>query len=221
MYQLLIFDWDGTLIDSEGRIISSMQAAAADLTLPKPSDAAVRNIIGLGLPEAILAIYPDADTALIEALRDRYAHYFLSADPTETHLFPGVRETLQSLAKTHRLAVATGKSRKGLNRALTETGLGSLFEITRCADETTSKPDPHMLEEIIWMTDVSSKAALMIGDTEYDLEMGQRAGMDTLAVTYGAHEVERLLRWKPVHQIDEFSELQPWLGRLNSGTQPS
>lgn len=212
MYDLLIFDWDGTIIDSEASIIQSMKAAARDLTVTEPEDAAVRNIIGLGLPEAIMMLFPDADERFVLALRERYVAHFLTADPTRSSLFPGVRETLQSLhQRGFRLAVATGKSRRGLNRVLEDTQLGALFEVTKCADETASKPDPLMLEEILLITDVPPKRALMIGDTEYDLEMGQRAKVDTVAVSYGAHAIERLSRWKPVHEIHAFSELNAWL----------
>ena len=219
MYDLLIFDWDGTIIDSEASIINSMKAAARDLTLNEPADAAVRNIIGLGLPEAIRTIFHDADDALVSALRERYVHHFLSADPTQSNFFPGVEETLRSLHKEgFRLAVATGKSRRGLNRVLADTQLGSLFEITKCADETASKPDPMMLEEILFMTDLPSHRAVMIGDTEYDLEMGYRAKMDTVAVSYGAHAMERLTQWNPVKEIDEFCELQTWLFSNSSGS---
>ncbi|KDE40022.1 MAG: HAD-IA family hydrolase [Nitrincola lacisaponensis] len=212
MYELLIFDWDGTIIDSEASIIQSMQAAARDLTIEEPVDAAVRNIIGLGLPEAIQMLFPAADGALVQAVRERYVHHFLSADPTRSSLFPGVRETLQRLSdEGFRLAVATGKSRRGLNRVLADTQLGGLFEVTKCADETASKPDPLMLEEILLITDLAADRAVMIGDTEYDLEMGQRARMDTVAVSYGAHELERLTRWNPVREIHAFAELESWL----------
>ncbi len=212
MYDLLIFDWDGTIIDSEASIIRSMQAAARDLSIGEPADADVRNIIGLGLPEAIRMLFPDGDDVFVRALRERYVDHFLSQDPTESSLFPGVRETLHSLHQLgFRLAVATGKSRRGLNRVLEDTQLGHLFEITKCADETASKPDPMMLEEILWITDLPSERAVMIGDTEYDLEMGHRAKMDTVAVSYGAHALERLSRWNPVREVHEFHEIKTWL----------
>ncbi|KGK42275.1 HAD family hydrolase [Nitrincola sp. A-D6] len=214
MYDLLIFDWDGTIIDSEASIIGSMQSAALDLCIDVPEDAAVRNIIGLGLPEAIRMLYPDQDETLVLAMRERYVQHFLSADPTRSNLFPGVRDTLEQLqGEGFRLAVATGKSRRGLDRVLSDTGLAPLFEITKCADETASKPDPCMLEEILLVTDVDPRRALMIGDTEYDLEMGQRAGIDTVAVSYGAHHIDRLSRWNPVLEVHQFAELGSWLLR--------
>ena len=217
MYSLLIFDWDGTIIDSTRRIASSIRASARDLDLPVPSWEAATNIIGLGLPEAIKTLFPNEGDVIIDPVRERYAHYYLDADETPTELFPGVQHTLESLKqKGFRLAVATGKSRAGLEHVFAETGLGSLFEISRCADETTSKPDPHMLHELLEETGVSREHALMIGDTEYDLEMGQRAGMDTVAVSYGAHHLDRLRLLKPVKEIHHFTELESWLDGLSA-----
>ena len=212
MYKLLIFDWDGTIIDSAARIVSSMQKAARDLDQPELTDDAVRNIIGLGLPEAIRALIPDVDDAIIPPLRERYGHYYLNADDTPTALFEGVEETLVNLRqKGFRLAVATGKSRRGLQRVFGDTGLEYLFETSRCADETTSKPHPHMLEEILDETGLAATDAVMIGDTEFDLEMGVRAGMDTIAVSYGAHHIDRLMQYNPALVMHRFPELESWL----------
>lgn len=216
LYKLLIFDWDGTVIDSTARIVSSVQKAARDLSHPALSDDAVRNIIGLGLPEAIETLLPGIAAQANAELAQRYSHYYLHADDTPTALFDGVEETLTRLqAQGYRLAVATGKSRRGLERVMADTGLGHLFEITRCADETTSKPDPHMLNEILEQTGVSAQQALMIGDTEFDLEMGVRAGMNTVAVSYGAHHIERLRQYAPVLEIDAFPALESWLSELH------
>ena len=212
MYKLLIFDWDGTVIDSAARIISSMQKAAQDLSQPALTDEAVRNIIGLGLPEAIRVLIPDVDEAVIPQMRERYGHYYLGVDDTPTELFDGVEQTLSNLKdKGYRLAVATGKSRRGLKRVFDDTGLEYLFETSRCADETTSKPHPHMLEEILQETGLNAADAVMIGDTEFDLEMGVRAGMDTIAVSYGAHHIDRLKAYKPVLVMNEFPDLESWL----------
>ncbi|KEA61903.1 hypothetical protein ADIMK_4050 [Marinobacterium lacunae] len=216
MYKLLIFDWDGTLIDSQARIIASMQAAAAELGHEALCPEAVRNIIGLGLPEAIRALIPEIDPDGIELMRERYAHHFLFQNDTPTELYPGVSDTLARLRdRGYRLAVATGKSRRGLDRVLEETGLGGLFEITRCADETKSKPDPCMLIEILDETGVQAGEALMIGDTEYDLEMGSRIKMPTVAVSYGAHHLDRLKPYRPETEIHHFPELEIWLDSLN------
>jgi len=221
LYKLLIFDWDGTIIDSQERIIASMQAAARDLGHPELHGEAVRNIIGLGLPEAIRELLPEIEADGVEQMRVRYSHHFLEQNDTATPLYPGVEETLKRLSKGYRLAVATGKSRRGLNRALESSGLGPLFELTRCADETRSKPDPLMLEQILEVSGVAVHEALMIGDTEYDLEMGQRAGMATVAVSYGAHALERLRRLAPALEIHQFPELESWLESLSSPGEAS
>lgn len=212
MYKLLIFDWDGTIIDSAARIISSMQAAARDCQLSEPSDDAVRNIIGLGLPEAIQQIFPEIDAHGIEQMRQQYSESFIAADNIPSPLFDGVREGLGRMRdRGIAMAVATGKSRKGLDRALGQTDLASVFIGSRCADETTSKPDPHMLAELLQETGLEPHEAVIIGDTEYDLEMGQRIGMDVIAVTYGAHHAERLKKYNPVFIADNFSALEQWL----------
>lgn len=212
MYKLLIFDWDGTIIDSASRIISSMQAAAHDCDHVVPSDEQVRNIIGLGLPEALRILIPGIGEQDIETMRARYGHYYLGVDSTPSPLFSGAQHSLESMhRKGMRMAVATGKSRKGLMRAFSDTGLGHLFETSRCADETASKPDPHMLEEIIEETGVAPSEALMIGDTEYDLDMGRQAGMDVIAVSYGAHHLDRLKGYNPVLEVDHFPEIEKWL----------
>ncbi len=217
MYSLLIFDWDGTVIDSTARIVSSMQSAARDLDLRHLQEHEAREIIGLGLPEAIQALYPGISSELLVPMRDRYVYHYMEGDTTPTSLFPGVQHTLESLhRKGYRLAVATGKSRHGLDRVLAETGLGWLFEITRCADETTSKPHPHMLEEILAESGVSTDSAVMIGDTEFDLKMGVHAGMDTIAVSYGAHHIDRLKQYNPVLEMHTFPDLEAWLD-LKSG----
>ncbi len=212
MYKLLIFDWDGTVIDSASRIISSMQSAARDCKLPVPTDAAVMNIIGLGLPEAIRILIPEISDDGIDQMRLRYGHHFLGENTTPTPLFAGAQKTLESMHKKGmRMAVATGKSRRGLDRAFAQTGLAYVFETSRCADETVSKPDPLMLEEILAETGVDRSEAVMIGDTEYDLDMGRRAGMDVIAVSYGAHHIDRLKGFDPVLEVHNFPELEQWL----------
>ncbi|WP_415903586.1 HAD-IA family hydrolase [Neptuniibacter sp. QD29_5] len=212
MYKLLIFDWDGTIIDSAAKIISCMQLAAKDSGFYIPTDEEVKNIIGLGLPEAIKILIPDVDQDGIELMRQNYGRYFLGNESTPSPLFPGAQKSLEQMhSKGMRMAVATGKSRKGLNRVFAETGLGYLFESSRCADETISKPHPLMLEEILQETGVSASEAVMIGDTEYDLEMGKQAGMDVIAVSYGAHHLDRLKGYNPVLEVHKFPELENWL----------
>lgn len=220
MYKLLIFDWDGTIIDSQARIIASMQAAADELGHGPLHAEAIRNIIGLGLPEAIRALIPRIDDTDLERMRACYSHHFLERDQTPAQLYPGVETTLRNLKERgYCLAVATGKSRRGLNRVLEQTGLGALFELSRCADETASKPHPLMLQEILAETGLGVSDAVMIGDTEYDLEMGQRIGMGGVAVSYGAHALERLRRFAPLAEIHHFPQIESWLDSLNPTTE--
>lgn len=210
---LLIFDWDGTLCDSKEKITRSMQLAAQDLGWESLLDEAIHNIIGLGLPEAIKALYPEIDNAERQRLRDAYATRFVELDLAQpSFLFHGVREGLQQLkAAGHHLAIATGKSRKGLDRIFTDMNLHSHFHATRCADETASKPDPLMLEELLTHFSVPANEAVMIGDTEYDMEMARRLDMPRVAVSYGAHHISRLHTYDPVICIDHFSEFMEWI----------
>jgi phosphoglycolate phosphatase len=210
--RLLVFDWDGTLMDSAARIVSCMEAAMRELGIASPGTARVKEIIGLGLHEALDTLFPGAEQALREALAERYRYHFLVADPTPSILFPGVRETLQTLrAQGYLLAVATGKSRRGLDRALDETGLAHLLDATRCADEAFSKPHPQMLLDILDHLAVEPGEALVIGDTEYDLLMARNAAVDAVAVCYGVHEPVRLQRLQPLACLDHVSDLLPWL----------
>lgn len=212
-YSLVVFDWDGTLIDSEARIIASMQAAGRDIQWSAPlSDEAVRNIIGLGLPEAIRSICPGITEPQVEQMRQRYAYHFLEVSELGMPLFDGVVEGLQRLKDAGcTLVVATGKSRRGLDRALRDTGLGRMFRTSRCADETKSKPDPLMLNELLKETGFSVHEAVMVGDTEFDLGMAENAGMDRIAVTYGAHHPDRLSGYAPVFTAHQFKSLVEWI----------
>lgn len=211
-YELLIFDWDGTLADSVARIVESVRAAAHLLDLTPPDEPAIRGIIGLGLPEAIAALYPHLDADEVERYRQAYADHYLTLDEEPPPLFPGVAEGLETLREAgYRLAVATGKSRRGLQRVLAGHGWLDYFEITRCADESGSKPDPQMLHEILAHCDVAAERALMIGDAVFDLQMARNAGMDCVAVGYGAQPLERLRAFSPRREIMEFAELRDWL----------
>lgn len=214
-YSLLIFDWDGTLMDSAAHIVTCMQSAVKHLNAAPCEDEAIRNIIGLGLNEAVLTLYPDADQAFIQAIADEYRQEFLVRNQQKTELFKGTRLVLEQLqAEGYDLAVATGKSRRGLDKVLTETQLDQVFPITRCADETFSKPHPLMLEEILTDLNTDVSQALMIGDTEYDIQMANNIKMDALAVTYGVHSLERLQTFKPRGYIDRISDLPNWLASL-------
>lgn len=211
---VVIFDWDGTLIDSAGKIISCMQQAARDADLVPPADESVRNIIGLGLDLAIERLYPAEAERKRAEVREHYSRNFIAADRSPCDFFPGVRDLLASLQeKGVQLAVATGKSRKGLSRVLGNLEMETFFAATRCADETASKPDPLMLHELCEEFAIRPKEAVMVGDTEYDLEMAQRIGMPSVGVSYGAHAVERLVRWQPLQIIDAFAELEGVLDR--------
>lgn len=212
-YPFVIFDWDGTLVDSEARIINSMQAAADDYGWqPALTDEAVRNIIGLALPEAIRHICPGIDEEGVEVIRQGYTYHFLEQSSLDMPLFDGVMDGLHRLKEAGcMLAVATGKSRKGLDRVLPEVGLDNLFAHTRCADETLSKPDPLMLHELLDVTGFDVRQAVMVGDTEYDLGMARNAGMDRIAVTYGAHHPDRLQSYNPVFVADHFIQLVDWV----------
>jgi phosphoglycolate phosphatase len=210
---LLIFDWDGTLCDSKEKITRSMQLAAMDLGWEPLPDIDVHNIIGLGLPEAILALYPKIGSVDRQRLREAYAHRFVEMDMAQPSLlFQGVAEGLERLLTAgHHLAIATGKSRKGLDRIFTDMNLHHHFHATRCADETASKPDPLMLKELLGHFSVSAAEAVMIGDTEYDMEMARRIDMPRVAVSYGAHHISRLHTYDPVICIDHFSEFIDWV----------
>ncbi len=212
-YQLLIFDWDGTLCDSIGRIVDSMRAAASLSGLGERSDEAIKGVIGLGLPEAIATLYPELrQVDRIEAFRQRYAEHYTSLEVRPAPLFGDVRESLESFRRRGlRTAVATGKSRRGLDRALAGHGWRDYFETSRCADETASKPDPLMLREILAHCGVRAEKALMVGDSVFDLDMARRAGIDSVAVGYGAQSRAVLMAFAPKLAIDEFSELRRWL----------
>ncbi|MDR9435524.1 MAG: HAD-IA family hydrolase [Thiohalophilus sp.] len=210
--QLIIFDWDGTLMDSEGEILTCMRAAIEDLQLEPRTDNELKNIIGLGLQEALRTLYPQGSNAELLQLTARYRYHFLESPRQPSELFAGARTMVEELHKAgHFLAVATGKGRNGLNKVLEQTGLDDYFHTTRCADECHSKPHPQMLHEIMDYLGVEADRALMIGDTEYDLLMASNAGVKSLAVTYGVHERQRLLDCQPLECVDSIKQLHGWL----------
>lgn len=210
-YELVVFDWDGTLLDSAGAIVKAIQAACRDLDLPVPADAQARHVIGLGLADAMRHAVPDLLPDNYQAMVDRYRYHYLSGDHALT-LFAGVPEMLARLqAAGHILAVATGKSRMGLERALDHSGLRPYFLASRCADECHSKPHPQMLEELMAEFGTKPASTVMIGDTSHDLLMARNAGVDALAVTYGAHPHDHLLDHAPLACLHEVGELDDWL----------
>lgn len=214
-YQLLIFDWDGTLVDSIGRIVDAMHRAADVCDLARRSDAQVKGIIGLGLPEAIRSLYPELiEPACVDRFRHSYSEHYLALEVEPSALFPGVAEALEAFrAQGYRLAVATGKSRHGLQRVLEGRGWLNYFDTTRCADETASKPNPLMLEEILAHCGVAARRALMVGDSPFDLQMAARAGVDSVAVGYGAQSLAVLREHGPKLAIENFAQLRAWLER--------
>lgn len=214
---LLIFDWDGTLCDSTGRIAHCMQLAAREVGLPVLPTEVIRNIIGLGMVEALTLLYPGIAPSAIQAMREAYSRRYLECDATPSPFFEGVEETLNGLRdEGYTLTIATGKSRRGLDRVLNSMGLKTFFHGSRCADETESKPSPRMLLEL--MTDFNRVVdeALMVGDTEYDMEMAERAGMARIAVSYGAHEADRLRKYTPLLCVDRFPDILEGIRKLGS-----
>lgn len=210
-YDLIVFDWDGTLMDSTAVIASSIQSACRDLGLNIPTDEAARHVIGMGLAQALRHAVPDVPEAMYGPLGERYRHHFLAQDES-IPLFSGARETIAALhARGHNLAVATGKSRNGLNRALQASGMRDYFHATRTADETFSKPHPAMLLEIMDELGMEPARALMVGDTTHDLQMAINAGVDALGMTHGAHPVEQLRALQPLALLDDFAGLHEWL----------
>jgi len=211
-YRLIIFDWDGTLVDSTQRIIDSMQRARQEVGLATVPDAAIQNIIGLGLPEALKTVWPDIKPDQLEVMREVYAGYFVSGSQVQMDFFSGARDMLNNLLSDgYLLAVATGKSRKGLDRMLRDLNVGQLFAATRCADETRSKPDPLMLTQLLAELSIATDEAVMIGDTTYDLEMASRARIDSIAMGHGAHSEERLLACGPRTICHSIQELTDWI----------
>lgn len=210
-YELVVFDWDGTLLDSAGAIVKAIQAACRDLDLPVPDNARASHVIGLGLADAMRHAVPDLAPENYQAMVDRYRFHYLSGDHALT-LFDGVPAMLARLhAAGHVLAVATGKSRVGLERALDHSGLRPYFSASRCADECHSKPHPQMLEELMAEFGMPASATVMIGDTSHDLLMAQNAGVGALAVTYGAHPHDHLLEYSPLACLHDVAELDAWL----------
>ncbi len=212
-YGLIVFDWDGTLIDSAGAIAECIQAAARDLGLAVPDRERAQHVIGLGLQASLRLAVPDLPEARTMEFVASYRLHFLAKED-EMQLFPGVVGLLDALrGRGHALAVATGKSRRGLDRALAASGLRAYFAATRCADETTPKPDPAMLHELLEELGAAPDRCLMIGDTSHDLQMASAAGVDAVAVCYGAHSESSLRALRPRACLSSVPELAQWLDR--------
>ena len=206
----MVFDWDGTVIDSASAIAECIRNAAADLGLPLPTREQASHVIGLGLHDALRGAVPDLPAERISEFVARYRVHFLKSEES-MGLFDGMRELIESLSRDRRLAIATGKSRRGLDRALDATGLKPYFRASRCADETRPKPHPAMLLELMDELGVDRERVLMIGDTSHDLEMARAAGVDAVAVTYGAHAEEHLRGSAPLTCLSSVGALSAWL----------
>jgi phosphoglycolate phosphatase len=210
-FDLIAFDWDGTLFDSTTLITRCIQAAAADLDLPVPSDEAASHVIGLGLTEALQHAVPSLPAARYPELGQRYRHHYFNRQH-ELVLFPGTLEMLQALkARNHWLAVATGKSRRGLDEALQTVQLHGLFDATRTADETAGKPHPRMLLELMAAIGTTPARTLMVGDTTHDLQLARNAGTASVAVSFGAHAPESFAALGPLHVAHSTADLADWL----------
>lgn len=212
-FDLIVFDWDGTLFDSTASIVRSLQAACDDMGLARPSDAEAAYVIGLGLGEVWRHIAPGLSEARYADLSQRYRHHYFALRDT-LMLFPGALSMLKQLKSRHHwLGVATGKNRAGLDHALAHAELQGMFDATRTADETASKPHPRMLNELMRLFAVEPERTLMIGDTTHDLQLAANAGTASVAVSYGAHEPEVFRAYAPHHVAHSVQELQDWLLR--------
>ena len=210
-FDLVVFDWDGTLYDSTAVIVQSLQAACRDLGLPVPDDERASWVIGLSLHGAMKHAVPDITPEQIPQMVDRYRFHYI-ARQHDLSLFSGALDMLHALkARHHWLAVATGKSRAGLDEALRSVALKGLFDGTRTADETRSKPDPLMLDELMHEFGTTPDRTLMIGDTTHDLQLAANAGTPSVAVAYGAHAVSEFAAHSPLFVASTVAELSAWL----------
>ncbi|MFN7834325.1 MAG: HAD-IA family hydrolase [Burkholderiaceae bacterium] len=210
-FKLVVFDWDGTLMDSTSLIARCVRSACKDANLLDPGDAAALYVIGLGLVEALRHVAPDISLAQVEFVAERYRYHYLHSGGSLS-LFASAKPLLELLHSSGvALAVATGKSRVGLNQALQAHSLDKFFAATRCADECHSKPHPQMLHELMDELMVEPANVLMVGDTTHDLDMARAAGVCGVAVTTGAHGVELLQKSRPHLCFDSLESLQPWL----------
>ena len=205
---LVIFDWDGTVMDSVGRIVSSLRAAAGIAALTVPTEHQAKQIIGLSLDPAFDILFPGITDDKRQLMFQHYREHYMLHDSTPTPLFAGVEQVLTQLKDSNiKLAVATGKQRRGLNRMFAETGLEKYFDTSRCADEAQSKPHPEMLQQILRQLDVPAEQAVMVGDTCHDMKMAQAIAMPRVGVTHGVHGRDVLSQFSPKAIIDTMPEL--------------
>ncbi|EJC64904.1 MULTISPECIES: HAD family hydrolase [Alcaligenes] len=210
-YAAVLFDWDGTVMDSTYSIASSIQLASADLELPVPSIQQASWVIGLSLESALYRAVPDLTAEQMPLFLERYRHHFMQRDP-HIKLFDGILPFMGELrGRQIALGVATGKSRQGLDRVLQQVNLSTFFDATRCADETRSKPDPEMLHQLLAELMLEPEQVLMVGDTVHDIHMAANAGMDSVAVTYGAHDPQTLAKAEPTVMVDNVAQMRDWV----------
>ena len=215
-YPLLVFDWDGTLVDSIERIVTSLQHASKQAVDTDVSESQAKDVIGLGLMEAISKLHPELSghqhSAELETIADAYRQHYLYDNPVPAPLFSGVNKLLDELRDDgYTLAISTGKSRNGLERSIEEHKVAEYFSTTRCAGENKSKPHPEMLHEILHELNFSATQALMIGDSEHDLKMANNANMQSIGVTHGVHDAITLEKHKPLVCLDNITDLSSYL----------
>lgn len=210
---MVVFDWDGTLMDSVARIVRCLHLASVEIGADARTDQQMRDIIGLGVRQATQTLYPGADDAFVAAFTRAYRRYYLEVDTTPTPLHAHAEDVLGLLSRSgFLLAVATGKSRRGLDEALTRTGLDRYFDATATSDEHPSKPHPAMLTFVLDRFGVNPRDALMVGDSVFDLDMAQQAGVAGVGITHGVHDAPRLRAFAPVALVSGLDELPPLLG---------
>ncbi len=211
-YHLVIFDWDGTLMDSTSRIVSSMQQTARFLEVNVPSNEHVKSTIGLSMDAVISELFPDVTRPLKSKIRDTYREQYVNKDQTPSPLFSGAMDLLNWLQENHiKIAIATGKARHGLTRALTSVGLENYFRHSICADEAVSKPHPEMVHRLLTETGSEAERALVIGDSVHDINMAHNAKVDAVGVTTGACDHQALKKLKPLAVIDNLTRLKELL----------
>lgn len=207
-FDLIVFDWDGTLVDSVDWIVQCLTKAAVSHGCMAPDQQDVKDIIGLSIHKALDKLFPDMEQEIRPQLIASYSEAFFSRQISKQDMFVGVDEMLIQLKQAgYQLAVATGKSRNGLDKAMQGTGLEDFFHVTKCADETASKPNPDMLDEIIKEMDVAKDRVLMIGDSTHDMQMAINAGVSSVAVLCGANSHQQLQQYKPLLNLQQTSEL--------------
>ncbi len=210
-FDCIVFDWDGTLMDSAAAIAASIRNACADLGLPIPSEDRARHVIGLGLADALAYAVPSMPADMAPRMAERYRHHYLAQD-ADLVLFDGAAALVTMLKEAGlRVAVATGKTRVGLDRALAHSGIAALFDATRCADESRSKPDPRMLLDLSVALGVPCSRMLVVGDTTHDLMMASNAGAAAVAVSYGAHHERSLEGHGALAICGSVPQLRAWL----------